>query len=951
METSHNTFHPVISAQDIRQLIKKFSTESPNHIAIQTDQTQFNYQQLENRTGQIAFVINKKLTKGNIVLLAQDKSIDFIASLLACMRLGITFCIFDPPNRPAEKEFLKNGIELTQPHLILTNTHYRNFFANEKMMTECVENMASDLPVIEMFTTVDKQDCAYIAFTSGSSSGKRKGIKLPWEGLYTRIAAHTDDFYIRQGDIVAQHCPITVDAFLFELLIGLTVGATVDLVPAQVKQTAKDLVDYYNKQKISIACFVPSKLKQLKNEQLKLNSVRLLFSVGEDTTTELCDYFTNSTTLLVNGYGPTEATIAASYTLHQKKHSIHLGNTPVHGLTIELRDLNNPAIIINTANTEGEIYLSGTGIALGYIGATDEQSQRFFQQDNKKYYRTGDIGKYDNDRNLVFCYRLGNEGKLLGKFVNTTEVETAIKNCAPDEIQSARIIFQQDKLRSHLILKKELQNPADYFFNIAEQLRSKLADHLLPQFWSFSKEFHTDWKLNLNTYPTYLAQPTVPPLQFNYFTQQLNEMIALWQGILFSDKKDQFQLNYHDNFYLIGGDSLSCTSLSAAFRKKYAVDFPFHLFQQHPTLYFLLRYLYFIHHNEIIVRFNTRSENHTDKNKQTVYLIHALLGDADHTYARLTQALKRSAIGFSSWGLTHAELMPESVEELANSIVEKIKQQQPTGPYYLIGWSFGGIVAHAIAKQLRKENAIVCNIMLDTTCPQAFLAITAKDHSAYVNAVIELTENYIGLAPASYHDNNDINGISDKHKQIENLFDQLLDRTPPYHEKRNSIQVAKANALLTLKYEQQQLAADDFLLVSKEKTVPGLLETHKSHLGWQTSHDQQVFQMPGEHTDMVNLKFEEISNKIDSLLTDFERKLNAKTSDLEIKSQSQQPAEKDNSSQKTVYVKNANQVINLTGGINISGTNSFQGFFVNKQVIKTNTSDNSVKKQQPNLHQ
>ncbi|WP_063061505.1 non-ribosomal peptide synthetase [Nocardia sienata] len=315
------------------------------------------------------------------------------------------------------------------------------------------------------FRRPQPHDAAYIVFTSGST-GVPKGVVVEHGSLANTIAAQHALLDIEPGDRVALIAPFTVDAFLFELTLALCAGATVHIADEAQRHPGLPLRRFLRTNQITALVATPTTLRSL--DPADHRSVRLLLSAGEALDTELAGQWAPGR-VLINAYGPTEAAIwATAARISGTETEIGLGE-PIPGVRVDvLRD----DLTATEVDEPGEIWLSGAGIARGYLNV--DSAHGFVETQWGRAYRTGDRAVRRADGTLVFLGRDDDQVKLGGLRVELGEIRAQMLR--HPAVADAAVRVHKDRLVTYVTGPDATAlNRDDLMLFMEEQLPMQLA--------------------------------------------------------------------------------------------------------------------------------------------------------------------------------------------------------------------------------------------------------------------------------------------------------------------------------------------------------------------------------------------------------------------------------------------------------------------------------------------
>ncbi len=283
-------------------------------------------------------------------------------------------------------------------------------------------------------------DAIYIVFTSGST-GVPKGVVASHRSVIDYTEALCEALGFSEGTVFANQTPLYFDAPLKEIMPTLKLGATTYFVPKMLFSFPVKLIEYLNEYKINTICWVVSALVQISSlgafDKFRPEYLRLVAFGSEVFPRAQYDIWRAALpeAEFYNLYGPTEATGMSCY-WHavrelDENEPIPIGR-PFRNTDIILLDENNRRV---TDGGEGEICIRGTCLTMGYYNNPGKTSDVFVQNPlNTAYseliYRTGDIGKYNKNGELVFISRKDSQIKHMGHRIELGEIEAAASKCA-----------------------------------------------------------------------------------------------------------------------------------------------------------------------------------------------------------------------------------------------------------------------------------------------------------------------------------------------------------------------------------------------------------------------------------------------------------------------------------------------------------------------------------------
>ncbi|WP_406062390.1 non-ribosomal peptide synthetase [Streptomyces sp. NBC_01077] len=534
---------------------------------------ELSYRELWQRAGWLAAELaGRGVRRGDLVPVAQDRSVDLIVTFLGILRCGAAYLPLDglaPTSRLADVVAESgSGVIVRSPGADPGRWAGLQDWLPEGVEPLDVPDRDPSLPVPAV--TGDRDDPAYVNFTSGST-GRPKGVVVPHRAVL-RLALHSRFCTVRAGDQVASSANPAFDATTFEVWNALCGGATVVVFPSVTELAMDEWTALIRTERIdamflttslfhtvareSAGAFASVGTVVVGGEQLELGAVRRVLAAEPPGR-------------LVNGYGPTETTTFAAYFdctdeslegLDRVPVGFALQETTLHLLDADLNEV--------PAGETGELCVGGPGVALGYLARPELTAERFvtLPATGEWIYRTGDTGRLLASGAVELFGRTDRQVKLRGFRIELEEIERTALACGladsafvekigegPTASLVGFVLPSRDGAAG--IAREEL--PAA----LNRSLGQTLPSYMLPSRWlvldrvpfgSTGKADRAQLVKLLDAPPT----PTAPSSGAVAGAPAADEPVlaalqAVWQDVLGTDA-----VNPTDNFIDLGGNSI-----------------------------------------------------------------------------------------------------------------------------------------------------------------------------------------------------------------------------------------------------------------------------------------------------------------------------------------------------------------------------------------------------------
>jgi amino acid adenylation domain-containing protein len=666
------------------------------------------YADLDRRANAFAnALIARGMGPQDRIAIALPRSVDMIAAMIGAMKAGCVYVPVDTAQPPARIAFM---LEDSGARALIT---LDPALAPQGFTGTLIAADRIDAPDTPPMIATSPADPAYIFYTSGST-GRPKGVLLGHNACFY-IAGSIRHF--RDGELsrVAAVTSISFDPSVFEIFAPLACGGTIVLKDDALEPFTAD-------ERPTLLQGVPTALRQLARAGAIPDTVIAINSGGETLTRDIADeiFGACAARCIHNHYGPTEASICTSIsTIRRDDHGVPDIGTPVAGARVLIRDMMNGDPVAD--GETGEICIGGPVLAHGYLGDRALTDARFVhdRHSGMRVYRTGDLGRIGPQGRLQFLGRIDDQFKLRGHRVELAEIDDVMASIGG--IADAGTIVVEEKGEPRLIgfvvsAGNAVIDESALFAAMRENMPASMVPHRILRIDTIPRL--PSGKVDRGELKNIAAKYVGVAVNgdgdagagsgaVEFAASESGETVTETVARLFGEALDRPPLGPTEDFFTAGGDSLMCVDIALRLEELLDRPIPVNLLTHHSTPDDLVTAISHVRSADRLVTYDGNPDG------DTIFIAPGIRG-TDTDYDSLKPLLAhRRLVMLHALPLAEDMIREPQIETLVRALVPLIEAEQPEGPVALLGYSFGGVMAYALARELEARGRETRLIIVD----------------------------------------------------------------------------------------------------------------------------------------------------------------------------------------------------------------------------------------------
>ncbi|ABW31355.1 non-ribosomal peptide synthetase [Acaryochloris marina] len=609
--------------QTIQGLFESQVEQSPDQVAAVCWNESITYQELNSQANRLARCLQSAgVQTGDFVGIFQERSLNFLRSILAILKAGAAYVPMDSAYPPERIQYMLQNSEVSvlltdaktresivdnsqyYPHLkhiiyLKTDGKFEAYLTSSNEPASC-ENLSDK----NLEITCHSRDWAYMLYTSGST-GLPKGAIIRHDGAINHIYAQFDALKLDENLRFLQTAPASSDISVWQFLAPLLIGGCTVITDTETVCDPQALLQMLQTHSITLVELVPVVLKgllnyaaQLPDQVRSLHQLNWMMVTGEDVSVNLVNQWLHLYPSIpaVNAYGPTEAAdditqqiIATPLPEHQR--SVSIGK-PLANLNLYIVDAQMQLVPVGVP---GEICVSGIGVGEGYWQNSEKTTLSFVAnpflnsghittQHHSCLYKTGDLGRWLLNGSIEYLGRLDHQVKIRGFRIELGEIEVALSQ--HPALKEAVVMVREDRPGDKRLVAYGVPNAESAVetletLELRRFLNEKLPDYMVPSAFVLIERLPLtpSGKVDRKALPAPEGNALASAEASRAATPVEDILIGIWATVLGCNRP-----GIHDNFFELGGHSLLATLIISQVRQVFQLELPLRRLFEYPTI-------------------------------------------------------------------------------------------------------------------------------------------------------------------------------------------------------------------------------------------------------------------------------------------------------------------------------------------------------------------------------
>lgn len=701
--------------QTLPRLFEAQVARTPGAVAVTGGERSMSYRALDIASNRLARELRARgVEPGSRVAVALERSPELIVALLAILKSGSAYIPLDPEYPPVRLQYVLSN---ARPAALITQSSFGGRLQGvaTTILVDGQSELIASRSAEGLAPSASPADPAYIIYTSGST-GKPKGVAIPHRALVNLLCAMRRQPGLTSADTVLAVTTIAFDIAVLECFLPLVVGARLVMATNREMADGGALLGLLRRHAATFMQATPVTWQLLLEAGWRGEPSLRMLCGGEAMPRKLADRLLQCGGELWNMYGPTETTVwSSALRVEAGDGPVPIG-PPIANTQFYILDGHQQLV---PRGVPGELYIGGDGVAIGYFDLPDLTQARFgrdmfSEHPDARLYRTGDIVCMKQGGKMEYLGRTDHQIKLRGFRIELGEIEAVLRTHA--DIKEAVAVLGKDSAGEGAIWAYAVPQRLDANASSAliDALRSILLQSLPGYMCPSSIVVLDSLPRTANGKIDRNSLPAPAKVQSREEVQPLNEierrLARIWKSVLGVEV-----IGKTASFFDSGGHSLLAARLLARIEAEFGQRLSLLTLFEAPSIGAQATLLMRTGQREYDFRRVVRLQ----PNGSRAPLI-AIHNTGVYFYSlsrRLGPDQPLTALQLFDPSIAR-QTLPGTLEEVAAEYVQLVRQCQGAGPYKLIGWCVGGVLAFEVARQLSEAGREVSLLaMIDAWAP------------------------------------------------------------------------------------------------------------------------------------------------------------------------------------------------------------------------------------------
>jgi amino acid adenylation domain-containing protein len=569
--------------QGLAELFEQHVQRTPDAVAIAFDNLQLTYAQLNDRAERVARALRTHaVAEEEIVGVCLDRSPEMVIALLGILKAGGAYLPLDPTYPQERLAFM---LQDSGARLVLCQHKLRESLPPSDAQLLCIEDLPDDRPAGEAPLSKARsfqikpssERLAYLIYTSGST-GKPKGVLIEQKSVVNLLASAARTTHFTDQDHLLAVTTLSFDIAGLELFMPLLTGAKVTLASREQAADGSQLAALMASKGPTFMQATPATWRLLIEAGWNGDPRLKIFCGGEALKPELANELRPRCKELWNFYGPTETTIWSTAWKVNAESTILIGR-PLANTRLYILDSSLRTVPVGTA---GELHIGGAGVARGYLNRDQLTAEKFINNSfgAGRLYKTGDLARYLPDGSVECLGRIDHQVKIRGFRIELGEIESVLKQHRG--LADALVTAREDSLGEKRLIGYVIsENGPPSAADLRDFAKARLPWFMVPSQFVVLTQFPLtpNGKIDRRNLPAPEARPNVTQTYQAPRNRDEQSLAAIWQEVL-----SLKQVGIDDDFFELGGDSLSATRAFARTNQSFGACLTLREMLDHPTI-------------------------------------------------------------------------------------------------------------------------------------------------------------------------------------------------------------------------------------------------------------------------------------------------------------------------------------------------------------------------------